>query len=117
MPTPDAPTPDPELADRLEEARALSMLCGATGTAISHADAKAAAVRLREQDAEITRLRRICEPLDGNILQARLDKLDRIEAALGDEIPADLRYYARVRTSRGSNLLRRLADALGDTDG
>ncbi len=55
---PDAPTPNPSLADRLEEARALSMLCGATGTAISHADAKAAAVRLRDQDAEIERLRR-----------------------------------------------------------
>jgi hypothetical protein len=57
------PDPDPELADRLEEARALSMLCGATGTAISHADAKAAAVRLR--------------------------KLDRIEATLGDVWTAD----------------------------
>lgn len=109
----DASAPNPSLADRLEEWAEIADAAMIDDGGLH----RAAAVRLREQDAEITRLRRICEPLDGNILQARLDKLDRIEAALGDEIPADLRYYARVRTSRGSNLLRRLADALGDTDG
>ena len=88
---------DAELADRLEEARALSMLCGATGTAISHADAKAAAVRLR--------------------------KLDRIEAALGDVWTADEIRWAvgdgrvvKMAYHPLDEMLRRLADALDEGD-
>lgn len=89
--------PDPTLADRLEEARALSMLCGATGTAISHADAKAAAVRLR--------------------------KLDRIEVALGDVWTADEIRWAvgdgrvvKMAYHPLDEMLRRLADALDEGD-
>ncbi len=124
------PDPDPELADRLEEARALSMLCGATGTAISHADAKAAAVRLREQDAEIARLNRLRD-FDKGVIQGyakrcdRLDRLDRLTDAFAVQgwTPTDLRFAARSNVEDSgagdelADLLRRLAHALEDTDG
>ena len=113
------PDSDPTLADRLEE-WALSERLVPFGV---KADLRAAAARLREQDAEITRLRRICEPLDGNILQARLDKLDRIEAALGDVWTADEIRWAvgdgrvvKMAYHPLDEMLRRLADALDEGD-
>ena len=44
---------------------------------------------------------------------------DPDEATIAPDLRAadDLRYYARVRTSRGSTLLGRLADALEADDG
>ena len=110
--------PDPTLADRLDEWADWD-----PDEATIAPDLRAAAVRLREQDAEITRLRRICEPLDGNILQARLDKLDRIEAAIGDVWTADEIRWAvgdgrvvKMAYHPLDEMLRRLADALDEGD-
>ena len=115
--------PDPTLADHLDS---WAHADGLVPFGVK-ADLRAAAARLREQDAEITRLRRICEPLDGNILQARLDKLDRIEAALGDvpdwidALEANIGNHCTVMSVSAQadlvTLFRRLADALEDTDG
>lgn len=132
--------PDPTLADAIDgwaeadESNKLlySFVSAATTLSKRAADLRAAAVRLREQDAEIALLKARIDH-DREVIHGysvRVDKLDRIEAASGDDVEwsvalAVCRELAVRYPSWASDLgitealLRRLADALEDpgTDG
>lgn len=162
------PDPDPELADRLEAGYDRcsgipdALLMAYNGhthnvSTIAESDLEAAAVRLREQDAEIENLKAANALAVGHLVNvddlpeltrpphphsaslfmagmlaqrerdaARLRKLDRIEAALGDvpdwidALEANIGNHCTVMSVSAQadlvTLFRRLADALEDTD-
>lgn len=120
--------PDPTLADRLDRWAEIADAAMIDDGGLH----RAAAVRLREQDAEIALLKARIDH-DREVIHGysvRVDKLDRIEAASGDDIEwsvalAVCRELAVRYPSWAGDLgitealLRRLADALEDpgTDG
>ena len=121
-------SPDPTLADRLDRWAEIADAAMIDDGGLH----RAAAVRLREQDAEIALLKARIDH-DREVIHGysvRVDKLDRIEAASGDDIEwsvalAVCRELAVRYPSWAGDLgitealLRRLADALEDpgTDG